>query len=526
MGQGKRIFTIHTMPFMDSPSQALPQSRDQPASASRDPFWQPTPRSSSGLASLMTAVHESAMPPPAMAPRARPQTLHSRRPQCTHMNMARVYGNHTCQMCGKIPSMGWLYCCHQDSEQPDTPSHTDIFPIVPDESSFLDVQARIAESLGIGSTVITGIRRGDYSFEQVDTLIEQKRHLLATIRRTERGSADSTPQMHQRPRRNSGLADIIASVGTSAAPTTSMSVTNAAPRASTQISRRTSTLTRSQEYKQTCNFQVCHACRPFFQDRQYTSFEKVLSGCMPALTEGDIARLPILNPQIVRGLGLRAQHSLSSPLARSGSIDITMQRDWYDDDDHSDMTPISVSTSELEMEESRADDDDPWPCPGAGYCPLWAPEAGCAYDSGFDDGLRALNHAFGYEPDTSRMTPENSRSQLRRVQSALQDTPGGTSTASSISLPTPSTAPLAPLTPTDESFDEALSKRLAKSSKAVSMLEILPSAERQANERRALVLRDSDSAHSVGSEMEVQGGVALTEEAVGTGQPGIVTDVN
>ena len=292
--------------------------------------------------------------------------MHSRRPQCTHMNMARVYGNHTCQMCGKIPSMGWLYCCHQDSEQPHCPSDTDIFPIVPNESSFLDVQARIAESLGIGATVITGIRRGDYSFEQVDTLIEQKRHLLATIRRTERGSADSTPQMHQRPRRNSGLADIIASVGTSAAPTTSMSGANAASRASTQIPRRTPTLTRSQENKQTCNFQVCHACRPFFHDRQYTSFEKVLSGYVPALTEEDIARLPILNPQIVRGLGLRTQHARQSPVDRSGSVDITRQRDWCDDDDHSDMTPISVTTSELEMDESRADDDDPWPCPGAG----------------------------------------------------------------------------------------------------------------------------------------------------------------
>ncbi|KAI7544107.1 hypothetical protein KC331_g7001 [Hortaea werneckii] len=445
------------MPFMDpSAASQTTQSRDQPAFPSRDPFWQSTPRSSPGLTSLMTAVHEPATPPPAtMAPRARPQTMHSRRPQCTHMNMARVYGNHTCQMCGKIPSMGWLYCCHQDSEQPNCPSDTDIFPIVPNESSFLDVQARIAESLGIGATVITGIRRGDYSFEQVDTLIEQKRHLLATIRRTERGSADSTPQMHQRPRRNSGLADIIASV---------------------------------------------------------------------ALTEEDIARLPMLNPQIVRGLGLRSLHALPSSVVRSGSIDITMQRDWYDDDDHSDMTPISVTTSDLEMEESRVDDDDPWPCPGAGYCPLWVPEAGCAYDSGFDDGLRALNHAFGYEPDTSRMTPENSRSQLRRVQSALQDTPGGTSTASSVSLPTPSTAPLAPLTPTDESFDEALSKRLTKSSKAVSMLEILPSAERKANERRALILRDNDSTHSVGSEMEVQGGVALTEEAVGTGQPDIMTN--
>ena len=115
---------------------------------------------------------------------------------------------------------------------------------------------------------------------------------------------------------------------------------------------------------------------------------------------------------------------------------------------------------------------------------------------------------------------------LHRVRGDMNDTPGGTSsTASSISLPTPNTMPLAPLTPTDESFDEALSRRLGKSSKAVSMLELeaLPSEKRRSR-RWGLGMRGKESSSSLGSEVEVEGGVALTEEAVETGTPDIATD--
>jgi len=468
-------------------------------------------------------VVPSAQPAAQRAARPAVASATARRPQCTHINMTRLYGHHTCYLCGKTPTIGWVYSCQQDREQLERTADIDAFPVVPDESNYFDVQACLAETLGMGDCVIKGIRNGNYSFEQVEKLIEQKKHLLAVIRKIECGSADSTPQLHlhgnTRPTRFA--ENIIASVGTSMAPPVLPMASAGTPvntPAESPIKRG------SKSRKQTCNFQVCHACRPFFQDRLYMSFEKMLSGRVPAVTEEEISRLPMLNPAIVRNLGLRKQHPPISPTANSQeSIDITTQQYDYEEDT-SDWTPTSASVSEEDSDGLEMADS--YPCPGAGVCPLWSRFGGCAYDSGFDDGFRALNHNFGLEPDLSRMTPENSMNRLQRVRGSMDDTPGGTSsTASSISLPTPNTMPLAPLTPMDESFDEALSRRLGKSSKAVSMLELeaLPSEKRRTR-RWGLGMRGKDSSSSLGSEVEVEGGVALTEEAVEMGTPDIATD--
>lgn len=43
----------------------------------------------------------------------RQQSSAARRPQCTHMAMNRLYGEHHCHMCGKVPSLGWVYSCEQ-----------------------------------------------------------------------------------------------------------------------------------------------------------------------------------------------------------------------------------------------------------------------------------------------------------------------------------------------------------------------------------------------------------------------------
>ncbi len=38
----------------------------------------------------------------------------ARRPACTHMRMNRLYGNHQCRICHRIPRRGWVYQCTQD----------------------------------------------------------------------------------------------------------------------------------------------------------------------------------------------------------------------------------------------------------------------------------------------------------------------------------------------------------------------------------------------------------------------------
>jgi hypothetical protein len=433
--------------------------------------------------------------------------------------MKRLYGHHTCSMCGKEPSIGWLYQCHQDRdlEQSELLNDPNSFPTVPNESNHFEVQAQLAEALGLKHEIVQGIRDGVYSFEQVDRLIEQKKHLLATIRKQENPTGGTTPKPAQiMPRGVAMVESIISSVGMSAgAPSEATATTAASPNESASGAHP------SREKKLTCSFQVCHTCRPFFQDRLYMSFEQVFSGHMPAVTEEEIAQLPMFNAAIVQNLGLRIQTSPLPLTGTPGDLNIH-QTDGPDEEDTTDWTPTSATITESDCE--KADEPELHPCPGAGVCPVFSRYSGCAYESGFDDGLRALHHGFGPSPDLSRMTPENSASRLRRVRGSISDTPGGsTSTTSSISLPTPSTVPLTPITPVDESFEDSLMMRLAKPGKAATICGPLLEQKRQSG-RYGLGLRGKDSNSSLGSEVEVEGGVALTEEAVETGVPDILTD--
>ncbi|KAK1057623.1 hypothetical protein LTR74_013997, partial [Friedmanniomyces endolithicus] len=130
-------------------------------------------------------------------------------------------------------------------------------------------------------------------------------------------------------------------------------------------------------------------------------------------------------------------------------------------------------------------------------------------------------------PDLTRMTPDNSLTRLRRVRGNISDTPGGgsTSTASSISLPTPGFAPLTPIMPTDQSFEDALTMRLSKPGKAATICGPYLSGK-QWSGRYGLGpgLHGEDSSSSLGSEVEVECGVALRESAVQDGVPDILTD--
>ena len=138
---------------------------------------------------------------------------------------------------------------------------------------------------------------------------------------------------------------------------------------------------------------------------------------------------------------------------------------------------------------------DPYPCPGAGVCPVCSQDQGCAYDNGFDDGRRAVNHGFLTEQELHGL--------------GIGST---SSTRSSISLPEISVSSIT----SDELSELAIPNNLGKSGRAATVCGV-PS-----HDEKALLGQDSDS--SLGSEVEVEGGVALTEEAVGSGVPDIATE--
>lgn len=386
--------------------------------------------------------------------------------------------------------------------------------------SFLEYKAELAEFLQMNASVIKGIRAGDYTAEQIEKLIKQKEKVIQTINAKENPSSTDTP-----PDTIDQTQNIIASVGaTIPASVRARGLTELSNGSAGTKSPSCNDVNPMSKPRTTCSFQVCHTCRPFWKDRPYSSFEAVLEGEAQPLSAVDFQFLPVMNRDLMLNVGLRKQPT--PPLASGQTIYSTDNMfDQYDvDRDEDDISVDWTSDTNGESDSSGSDHLDSshlYPCPGALQCPVYSRHSGCAYDSGFDDGRRAVNHGFLAEHHFDRHTPDNSRSHLHRLMTNIADTPGGSSsTASTLSLPTPTTAPLAPLLPTDDTFDIALKKQLGKVAKAKSVGDEI--GKEKENRKMELHARESNS--SLGSEIEVAGGVALKEEAVERGVPDIITD--
>lgn len=466
--------------------------------------------------------------------------------------MHRLHGDHICQMCGKPPDHGWLYACRQDwltVHQDSVATQAESAIVVPDESNYFDVMARYAASIKMSPSVIEQIRTGLYTFDQVEKLVAQKEHLISTIKYLEglSTSTESTPASHHTATFPTyAIPDIVASVGITPTPPafhqqqsnmtqtsdvaqqTSLEYTHAPSSTNNQLSKKS----------ETCNYMVCHTCRPFLQDRLYVNLGSALDGSQPPFTKEEARSLPMMHPQIVRNFGLRKSTPVSGystrRLQRSQSMDMSlMQRtdSNYEYDTPLDWTTSSTTSSSYDDDLGEIRTPDPYPCPGAGVCPVYSRNSGCAYDSqDFDDGQRALAHGFSGEPipTAEHTTPDRPLTRLRRVERSVSGSPGRTSSSgSSISLPTPTTLPLTPETPITPKFEDELAHKFRnqKPGKAATVCGVLSPSMDFSNVRLSIGtdLSGKDSHDSLGSEIEVEGGVALTEEGVLSGLPDIRT---
>ena len=383
----------------------------------------------------------------------------------------------------------------------------------------------------MSSSVLKQIRAREYNFDQIETLLEQRRHVIKIIRDTEYLSGGSTLKSSERPSSQSQLPsrNVIASVGSTMAPAVQQTLASILPMApagtptNTPSESKATTPTKSQAKaakKQSCNFQVCHACRPFFQDRLPMSFDPVLNNEIPALTGEEMSKLKLLDPGIVRDIGLR--HSPRSQFALYSQGDHQVHPgDGSGDDISEDWTPTTTTGSSAESQLYGS--FDPFPCPGAGVCPVYSEADGCAYDHGFDDGQRALTHGFNSEQDSDHSGVSYSR--LRHVRGSLRSTPGSTSSSgSSVSLPDPMIVPLTPTTSAESSLSYTLASGLGKTAKAATVCGVMSDDKKTPYGLGRYRISSKDSNSSLGSEIEVEGGVALTEEAVGSGMPDIADE--
>jgi hypothetical protein len=108
-------------------------------------------------------------------------------PNCTHVNMDRVFGrDQQCFVCGRSPSIGFLYECRQDS---DTESLHDL--LARHAHKFEPVKSdmrRELECIGLSESIILTAESGHYTNAQLAKLKVLKRELRQTIRDTRQPS--------------------------------------------------------------------------------------------------------------------------------------------------------------------------------------------------------------------------------------------------------------------------------------------------------------------------------------------------
>ncbi|KAF1921318.1 hypothetical protein BDU57DRAFT_439305 [Ampelomyces quisqualis] len=198
----------------------------------------------------------------------------NRAPNCTHLDMDRVYGrDQDCEVCGRPPSIGFLYECRQDWA---TPSLRDMLLATRsgDETDVVKSDMRLQlEWLGLSESVIRAAEQGHYTPAQVEKLKTQKKDLRETI-------SDSL----QASQINDAAAKLAALDQT---PSNNDGSTHSAPRDDTV----------------TCVLKACHTCRPYYRDRVYISFQSVLEADFAPVTRDDVKVLPTKSAQIMRSIG-------------------------------------------------------------------------------------------------------------------------------------------------------------------------------------------------------------------------------
>ena len=414
-------------------------------------------------------------------------------------------------------------------------------PVVADGSSYFEAQAKVAESLGMSRSVVKQMRDGEYDFDQIEILLQQRQHVLDVIRKAENTPAPSSKPSPRKDSSKSGPSSevVIASAGNTApavqpvaAITSRLPMTPAGTPYNTPIISAMGTPTQQAKAARRtgCNFQVCHSCRPFFPDRLHTSVDAVYNNEVPSITEEDSSNLRILDANLVSNFGLRPSPPKPVLVAVQQDDDTDsmthMRQGDGDDDNNTDISPDWTPTDTTASNDSRfpGESQDPHQCPGRGFCPVWSETEGCTYYTRFDNGNRETSRTLytddSFDPDALEMA----YNQTRRARVATTNTPGGSPSAgSSISLPEPTIEPLTPTTPSYAPFGMDLQNRLNDVGKAATACGVVNSENDTRDALSVPRINHKDSNSSLGSEVEVDGGVALKEEAVESGVPDIVT---
>jgi hypothetical protein len=284
-----------------------------------------------------------------------------RAPNCTHVDMDRVFGREQqCYVCGRSPSIGFLYECRQDS---DAESLQDL--LLHDTDKIEPAKSELRkelETIGLSESIIVTAESGHYTRAQLNKLKELKLELRETI-------AD----MRQASQANEVMSQLTA---IAKAPSNTDGAFNSRPMTTESVSaleqsgpprkRRKLTadlmehVTDSPQKPLGCAFRACHTCRPYYQDRLYISFQAVLNAEFPPMTRGDIEELPTKSAKIMRTIGQTKAQPLPSSMTLDTSPSTLLTTNSLATSTDAPHTALSNTTdsSELTFKTTQTDIDE------------------------------------------------------------------------------------------------------------------------------------------------------------------------
>ncbi|KAI9718354.1 MAG: hypothetical protein M1812_004075 [Candelaria pacifica] len=276
----------------------VPQQRPRRSTSRNEPLellWDALKPAAQNLLNIMSSG--SSTPPPA---RLLAMSAARRSAVCTHTTMTRIYGTYKCNMCNQSPNIGWVYVCTQDNcnRLPSLDGTSDGIDALSghlDNVTITGVQ-NLDNTTGLSSWVARDIEQGLYTSEQIEILKAQKLKVkeVITLHESSLNSKDRPvePQVTMTP------------VPTdSAAQTESPSINSTS---TTDQQAKTWSSTRS-SFIPPCTYKTCHRCRPTYRERCYDNLAAVAAGEVRQYSEWHLSYRPTSDMNVVKKLGLRKQ---------------------------------------------------------------------------------------------------------------------------------------------------------------------------------------------------------------------------
>lgn len=462
-----------------------------------------------------------------------------------------------CDQCGETPRLGQLYVCEQDDMTPQVPVLTEPVPT--------GMQATLYEmrQLGMSQSVIDQAKRGLYTPAQLEKLINQRKHVLEVIAEQTGAKYESqytqpapvTPQINMETTATNGTAE-----------DTPATTRRYSTRLREFMDKRAKPATQNHPAVK-CRAKLCpvgasepqvlgingeyrvqkskadrhkKTCRPYLKERVFPTIDSVLAGGSTSTnlnqlltTQGmsgmvsqrhldptlsvmqSFNKLSVSDVQVVRQIGLQKPKPVMSRFQTFATA--------FEEMPSSEVTTASSSSSYYEAvyKESREalpfgftvcdDDDEEWD------------DIECDDESETDEMIQGANILRLHDlNDRMEATTVDNHARLNVAQ------PLDRRSSVPTIVPTPS--------------DSVLRELKGKSPSSLPRLHIPPEINRKGssvslplfqyqNENEHLqsigphLSRQSSKSSAPSEEVEVEGGLALTEESIEMGTPDIITQV-